>query len=109
MISLIMPRRATRTSPSGAPLAVSHGERTAQAAGEDLEGEDSDLTVDLARCIPWFAPSAEMKPLCRSVLAAIVLFTAATASADRVVDQAAAADATKPMNLRALIRHQAKQ
>jgi hypothetical protein len=50
-----------------------------------------------------------MKPLCRSVLAAIVLFTAATASADRVVDQAAAADATKPMNLRALIRHQAKQ
>jgi len=50
-----------------------------------------------------------MKPLCRSVLAAIVLFTAATASADRVADQAAAADATKPMNLRAFIRHQAKQ
>lgn len=96
-------------SPSGAPLAVSHGERTAQAAGEDLEGEDSDLTVDLARCIPWFAPSAEMRPLCRSVLAATVLFTAATASADRVADQAAAADATKPMNLRALIRAQAKQ
>ena len=97
-------------SPSGAPLAVSHGERTAQAAaGEDLEGEDSDLTVDLARCIPWFAPSAEMRPLCRSVLAATVLFTAATASADRVADQAAAADATKPMNLRALIRAQTKQ
>ena len=96
-------------SPSGAPLAVSHGERTAQAAGVDLEGEDSDLTVDLARCIPWFAPSAEMRPLCRSVLAATVLFTAATASADRVADQAAAADATKPMNLRALIRAQTKQ
>ena len=97
-------------SPSGAPLAVSHGERTAQAAaGEDSGGEDSDLTVDLARCIPWFAPSAEMRPLCRSVPAATVLFTAATASADRVADQAAAADATKPMNLKALIRHQAKQ
>ena len=87
-------------SPSGAPLAVSHGERTAQAAAS---------AADLARCIPWFAPSAEMKPLYRSVLAAIVLFTAATASADRVADQAAAADATKPMNLRALIRAQAKQ
>ena len=99
MISLIMPRRATRMSPSGAPLAVSHGERTTQAAAS---------AADLARCIPWFAPSAEMKPLYRSVLAAIVLFTAATASADRVADQAAA-DATKPMNLRALIRHQAKQ
>ena len=99
MISLIMPRRVTRMSPSGAPLAVSHGERTAQAAAS---------AADLARCIPWFAPSAEMKPLYRSVLAAIVLFTAATASADRVADQAAA-DATKPMNLRALIRHQAKQ
>ena len=100
MISLIMPRRVTRMSPSGAPLAVSHGERTAQAAAASA--------ADLARCIPWFAPSAEMKPLYRSVLAAIVLFTAATASADRVADQAAA-DATKPMNLRALIRHQAKQ
>jgi len=103
MISLIMPRRVTRMSPSGAPLAVSHGERTAQAAASAAAS-----AVDLARCIPWFAPSAEMKPLYRSVLAAIVLFTAATASADRVVDQAAA-DATKPMNLRALIRHQAKQ
>ena len=92
-------------SPSGAPLAVSHGERTAQAAA----GEDSDLTEVLAKCIPWFAPSAEMRPLCRSVLAATVLFTAATASADRVADQAAAADATKPMNLRALIRAQTKQ
>ena len=91
-------------SPSGAPLAVSHGERTAQAAGED-----SDLTEVLAKCIPWFAPSAEMRPLCRSVPAATVLFTAATASADRVADQAAAADATKPMNLKALICHQAKQ
>ena len=91
-------------SPSGAPLAVSHGERTAQAAA----GEDSDLTEVLAKCIPWFATSAEMRPLCRSVPAATVLFTAATASADRVADQAAA-DATKPMNLRALIRHQAKQ
>ena len=100
MISLIMPRRVTRMSPSGAPLAVSHGERTAQAAAS---------AADLARCIPWFAPSAEMRPLCRSVLAATVLFTAATASADRVADQAAAADATKPMNLRALIRPQAKQ
>ena len=75
-------------SPSGAPLAVSHGERTAQAAAS---------AADLARCIPWFAPSAEMRPLCRSVLAATVLFTAATASADRVADQAAAADATKPV------------
>jgi len=103
MISLIMPRRVTRMSPSGAPLAVSHGERTAQAAASAAAS-----AVDLARCIPWFAPSAEMKPLYRSVLAAIVLFTAATASADRVADQAAA-DATKPMNLRALIRHQAKQ
>ena len=103
MISLIMPRRATRMSPSGAPLAVSHGERTAQAAASAAAS-----AADLARCIPWFAPSAEMKPLYRSVLAAIVLFTAATASADRVADQAAA-DATKPMNLRALIRHQAKQ
>ena len=103
MISLIMPRRATRMSPSGAPLAVRHGERTAQAAASAAAS-----AADLARCIPWFAPSAEMKPLYRSVLAAIVLFTAATASADRVADQAAA-DATKPMNLRALIRHQAKQ
>ena len=102
MISLIMPRRVTRMSPSGAPLAVSHGERTAAAAAAAASA------ADLARCIPWFAPSAEMKPLYRSVLAAIVLFTAATASADRVADQAAA-DATKPMNLRALIRHQAKQ
>ena len=75
-------------SPSGAPLAVSHGERTAQAAAS---------AADLARCIPWFVPSAEMRPLCRSVLAATVLFTAATASADRVADQAAAADATKPV------------
>ena len=91
-------------SPSGAPLAVSHGERTAQAAASAAA-----LAADLARCIPWFAPSAEMKPLYRSVLAAIVLFTAATASADRVADQAAAADATKPMDLRALIRPQAKQ
>jgi len=90
-------------SPSGAPLAVSHGERIAQAAASAAASAE-----DLARCIPWFAPSAEMKPLYRSVLAAIVLFTAATASADRVADQAAA-DATKPMNLRALIRHQAKQ
>jgi len=90
-------------SPSGAPLAVSHGERTAQAAASAAAS-----AADLARCIPWFAPSAEMKPLYRSVLAAIVLFTAATASADRVADQAAA-DGTKPMNLRALIRHQAKQ
>ena len=104
MISLIMPRRVTRMSPSGAPLAVSHGERTAQAASAAAAAS----AADLARCIPWFAPSAEMKPLYRSVLAAIVLFTAATASADRVADQAAA-DATKPMNLRALIRHQAKQ
>ena len=100
MISLIMPRRATRMSPSGVLLAVSHGERTTQAAAASA--------ADLARCIPWFAPSAEMKPLYRSVLAAIVLFTAATASADRVADHAAA-DATKPMNLRVLIRHQAKQ
>ena len=91
-------------SPSGAPLAVSHGERTAQAAASAAAS-----AADLARCIPWFAPSAEMKPLYRSVLAAIVLFTAATASADRVADQAAAADATKPMNLRALIRPQTKQ
>jgi hypothetical protein len=106
MISLIMPRRVTRMSPSGAPLAVSHGERTAQAASAAAAAAAS--AADLARCIPWFAPSAEMKPLYRSVLAAIVLFTAATASADRVADQAAA-DATKPMNLRALIRHQAKQ
>jgi hypothetical protein len=105
MISLIMPRRVTRMSPSGAPLAVSHGERTAQAASAAAAAA---AAADLARCIPWFAPSAEMKPLYRSVLAAIVLFTAATASADRVADQAAA-DATKPMNLRALIRHQAKQ
>ena len=104
MISLIMPRRVTRMSPSGAPLAVSHGERTAQAAASAAAS-----AADLARCIPWCAPSAEMKPLYRSVLAAIVLFTAATASADRVADQAAAADATKPMNLRALIRPQAKQ
>ena len=104
MISLIMPRRATRMSPSGAPLAVSHGERTAAAAAAAAAS-----AADLARCIPWFAPSAEMRPLCRSVLAATVLFTAATASADRVADQAAAADATKPMNLRALIRAQAKQ
>lgn len=103
MISLIMPRRATRMSPSGAPLAVSHGERAAAAAAAAASA------ADLARCIPWFAPSAEMRPLCRSVLAATVLFTAATASADRVADQAAAADATKPMNLRALIRAQAKQ
>ena len=93
-------------SPSGAPLAVSHGERTAQAASAAAAAAAS--AADLARCIPWFAPSAEMKPLYRSVLAAIVLFTAATASADRVADQAAA-DATKPMNLRALIRAQAKQ
>ena len=92
-------------SPSGAPLAVSHGERTTQAAAASAAAS----AADLARCIPWFAPSAEMKPLYRSVLAAIVLFTAATASADRVADQAAAADATKPMNLRALIRPQAKQ
>ena len=105
MISLIMPRRVTRMSPSGAPLAVSHGERTAQAAAAAASAAAS--AADLARCIPWFAPSAEMKPLYRSVLAAIVLFTAATASADRVADQAA--DATKPMNLRAFIRHQAKQ
>ena len=104
MISLIMPRRVTRMSPSGAPLAVSHGERTAQAAAASAAAS----AADLARCIPWFAPSAEMKPLYRSVLAAIVLFTAATASADRVADQAAA-DATKSMNLRALIRPQAKQ
>ena len=103
MISLIMPRRVTRMSPSGAPLAVSHGERTAQAAASAAAS-----AAGLARCIPWFAPSAEMKPLYRFVLAAIVLFTAATASADRVADQVAA-DATKPMNLRALIRHQAKQ
>ena len=91
-------------SPSGAPLAVSHGERAAAAAA-------AASAADLARCIPWFAPSAEMRPLCRSVLAATVLFTAATASADRVADQAAAAaaDATKPMNLRALIRAQTKQ
>ena len=92
MISLIMPRRATRMSPSGAPLAVSHGERTAAAAAAAAAS-----AADLARCIPWFAPSAEMRPLCRSVLAATVLFTAATASADRVADQAAAADATKPV------------
>ena len=91
-------------SPSGAPLAVSHGERTAQA----VAGEDSDLTEVLAKCIPWFAPSAEMRPLCRSVPAATVLFTAATASADRVADQAAAADATKPMNLKALIKQNSK-
>jgi hypothetical protein len=104
MISLIMPRRATRMSPSGAPLAVSHGERAAAAAASAAAS-----AADLARCIPWFAPSAEMRPLCRSVLAATVLFTAATASADRVADQAAAADATKPMNLRALIRAQTKQ
>ena len=89
-------------SPSGAPPAVSHGERTTQAAA-------AASAADLARCIPWFAPSAGMKPLYRSALAVIVLFTAATASADRVADQAAAADATKPMNLRALIRPQAKQ
>ena len=108
MISLIMPRRVTRMSPSGAPLAVSHGERTAQAASAAAAAAAASA-ADLARCIPWFAPSAEMRPLCRSVLAATVLFTAATASADRVADQAAAADATKPMNLRALIRHQAKQ
>ena len=107
MISLIMPRRATRMSPSGAPLAVSHGERTAQAAAAAAAAAAASA-ADLARCIPWFAPSAEMRPLCRSVLAATVLFTAATASADRVADQAAA-DATKPMNLRAVIRHQAKQ
>ena len=92
-------------SPSGAPLAVSHGERTTQAAAVASAAASA---ADLARCIQWFAPSAEMKPLYRSALAAIVLFTAATASADRVADQAAA-DATKPMNLRALIRHQAKQ
>ena len=92
-------------SPSGAPLAVSHGERAAAAAAAAAAS-----AADLARCIPWFAPSAEMRPLCRSVLAATVLFTAATASADRVADQAAAAaDATKPMNLRALIRAQTKQ
>lgn len=107
MISLIMPRRATRMSPSGAPLAVSHGERAAAAAAAAASAAAS--AADLARCIPWFAPSAEMRPLCRSVLAATVLFTAATASADRVADQAAAADATKPMNLRALIRAQTKQ
>jgi len=106
MISLIMPRRATRMSPSGAPLAVSHGERAAAAAAAASAAASA---ADLARCIPWFAPSAEMRPLCRSVLAATVLFTAATASADRVADQAAAADATKPMNLRALIRAQTKQ
>ena len=80
-------------SPSGAPLAVSHGERTAAAAAAASAAASA---ADLARCIPWFAPSAEMRPLCRSVLAATVLFTAATASADRVADQAAAADATKP-------------
>jgi hypothetical protein len=108
MISLIMPRRATRMSPSGAPLAVSHGERAAAAAAASAAAAAASA-ADLARCIPWFAPSAEMRPLCRSVLAATVLFTAATASADRVADQAAAADATKPMNLRALIRAQAKQ
>ena len=95
-------------SPSGAPLAVSHGERAAAAAAAASAAASA---ADLARCIPWFAPSAEMRPLCRSVLAATVLFTAATASADRVADQAAAAaaDATKPMNLRALIRAQTKQ
>ena len=92
-------------SPSGAPLAVSHGERAAAAAAAASAAASA---ADLARCIPWFAPSAEMRPLCRSVLAATVLFTAATASADRVADQAAA-DATKPMNLRALIRAQTKQ
>ena len=108
MISLIMPRRATRMSPSGAPLAVSHGERAAAAAAASAAAAAASA-ADLARCIPWFAPSAEMRPLCRSVLAATVLFTAATASADRVADQAAAADATKQMNLRALIRAQAKQ
>ena len=88
-------------SPSGAPLADSQGAPTAPPTA-------SALTGVLARCTRSFAPSAELKPLSRSVLAAIVLFTAATASADRVADQAAA-DATKPMNLRALIRHQAKQ
>ena len=93
-------------SPSGAPLAVSHGERAAAAAAAASAAASA---ADLARCIPWFAPSAEMRPLCRFVLAATALFTAATASADRVADQAAAADATKPMNLRALIRAQTKQ
>ena len=93
-------------SPSGAPLAVSHGERAAAAAAAASAAASA---ADLARCIPWFAPSADMRTLCRSVLAATVLFTAATASADRVADQAAAAYATKPMNLRALIRAQAKQ
>ena len=99
-------------SPSGAPLAVSHGERAAAAAAAAASAAAAAAAAsaaDLARCIPWFAPSAEMRPLCRSVLAATVLFTAATASADRVADQAAAADATKPMNLRALIRAQTKQ
>jgi len=96
-------------SPSGAPLAVSHGERAAAAAAAASAAAAAASAADLARCIPWFAPSAEMRPLCRSVLAATVLFTAATASADRVADQAAAADATKPMNLRALIRAQTKQ
>ena len=60
------------------------------------------------RCIPWSAPNAAMMPQYRSYPVAIVLFTAVTASAGRVADQAAA-DATKPMNSRALIRHQSKQ
>jgi len=90
-----MPKRVTRTSPNGAPLAVSHDEPI-----DPLMEADSASTGDLARCIQWFALSAETRPQYHSDPAATDLSTVATASADRVAEPA---DATRLLNLRAII------
>ena len=89
-----MPKRVIRTSPSGAPLVVSQDEPT-----DPLTEADSALTGDLARCIQWFALSAETRPQYHSDPAATDPSTAATASADRAAELA---DATRLLNLRSL-------
>ena len=89
-----MPKRAIRTSPSGALLAVRQDEPTAPPMEAGLASIE-----DLAKCTQWFALNAETRPLYRSDPVAIGPSTAATASADRVAELA---DATSSLNLRAL-------
>ena len=82
-----MPKKVIRTSLSVVLLAVRRGAPTVLPTA-------SASTGVLVRCTPSFAPSAGMKPRCRSGPGVIVQSTAAIASAGRVV--ALAADATKP-------------
>ena len=81
-----MPKRVIRTSLSVVPLAARQGVPTVPRTA-------SVLTVVLERCIPLSAPSAEMKPRCRSGPAVTDPYTAAIVSAGKVVVRA---DATKP-------------